>query len=351
MKVVITGAAGYVGSALTVLLAMKGHHVVAVDNDKRRLHCLAAFPFPRDNVEFHSCSLEELIRRLELLSDGHAVVHLAGISSDSAAEQAPELTRRVNVDLAVELAQAAKSVGTTKFLLASTIAIYQVPVGHRLEHEIFREDDQPPLGTPIGVYAQSKLAAEQALTSLSNADFTVIMLRKGSLYGYSPIMRWDLVINRMTLNAWKRQSVLLHDLGAVWRPIAHVEDAASAYLHLVELPPWRTNGLAFNLLERNARLSEVCLETDDVLRHMLGRGIELRHGTSPLTQRTGRVSGESLRRAGWRPRRFLREGLAELLRKLETRDIDLPEVLAQETQVEQPSGLYQMINQTTQSGD
>jgi nucleoside-diphosphate-sugar epimerase len=325
MKVIVTGAAGYVGSALTALLASRGHYVVGVDNDPRRLASLRRLPAVKAGVELHACDLDELVRAADLLAGAEAIVHLAGISSDGAADRDPQATRRINVDLALDLAQAAREAGTGRFVLASTAAIYQVPADHRLEHDLFHENDQPPLGDPVGPYSRSKLDAERALTPLSNDRFSVIVLRKGSLYGYSAIMRWDLVINRMALNAWLGQPLVLHDLGAVWRPIAHVQDAARAYAHLLELPTWSTNGLAFNLVDRNARLSEVCLEVDDVLRAETGRSLVFQHGTSPRPQRTGRVSGESLRRVGWRPTHSLRDGVTELLRRLEARQVEVPE--------------------------
>jgi nucleoside-diphosphate-sugar epimerase len=325
MKVVVTGAAGYVGSALAALLASRGHYVIGVDNDARRLASLRRMPALRTAVELHVCGLDELVRTADLLAGADALVHLAGMSSDAAADRDVQATHRINVDLAKDLALASRETGIMRFVLASTAAIYQVPVNHRLEHEIFYETDEPPLGEPVGSYSRSKLDAERALAPLSNERFTVVVLRKGSLYGYSATMRWDLVINRMALNAWLGQPLVLHDLGAVWRPIAHVQDAARAYVHLLELPSWSTNGLAFNLVERNARLSEVCLEVDDVLRSETHRSIVFQHGTSPRPQRTGRVSGESLRRVGWRPLHSLRSGVTDLLRRLESRQVELPE--------------------------
>lgn len=336
MTVVVTGAAGYVGSVVTALLASCGQRVVAVDNDERRLQNLMTHVPPIAGVEFYAYTLERLARSPDLLSEADAIVHLAGISSDAAAERDPELTRHVNVDLAASLAQAARAAGVGKFLLASTAAVCQVPVGHSLEHEMIHEHDCP-LDQPVGVYARSKLAAEYVLTRLSGPRFTVIVLRKGSLYGYSPTMRWDLIINQMALNGWLGKPLVLHDFGAVWRPIAHVRDAARAYLHLLELPPASLNGPAanngavangaptFNVVERNARLSEVCLEVDGVLRRELGRGIDLRHGSSPLPQRTGRMNGESLRSIGWRPERSLHEGVTELVRRLDAREMTVPE--------------------------
>ncbi len=335
MTVVVTGAGGYVGSAVTLLLASCGQRVIAVDNDERRLQSLTAHMPTTAPVEFYTSTLDRLALSRDLLSQADAIVHLAGVSSDAAAERDPELTQHVNVNLAASLGQAARTAGVERFVLASTAAICQVPVGHSLEHEMIREYTSP-LGRPMGVYAQSKLDAEHALISLRNRRFVVIALRKGSLYGYSPTMRWDLIINQVALNGWLGKPLTLHEFGAVWRPIAHVQDAARAYLHLLDLPAATLYGLAanngaaagapiFNLVERNARLSELCLEVDAVLRREVGRGIDLHHGSSTMPQRTGRISGESLRAIGWRPERSLHEGVAELVARLDAREIPFPE--------------------------
>ena len=325
MRILVTGGAGYVGSAVSIMLAGMGHEVLAVDIDPLRTSQMCARASGENPApQWVRLSLDELIEQRGLLSGMNAVVHLAGIASDTAAERDPALTHHINVELTLELARASRDAGVRRFLMASTVAINQVPIGHALEHDLFREDDQPPLGEPPGTYARSKLAAEQALFQLSDADFSISVLRKGSLYGSAPVMRWDLMVNRAVLAAWKGEPVVLYDLGAVWRPIVHVHDAARAYAHLLTLPPWASNGLAFNLVERNARLSEILLEADAILSSASGRRIDLRHGTSQFPQRTGRASGEALRRTGWRPVLNLRKGVEDLLRRLQGEASALP---------------------------
>ncbi|MDQ7851201.1 MAG: SDR family oxidoreductase, partial [Armatimonadota bacterium] len=226
MKILVTGAAGYVGSVLTPLLASHGHEVVAIDCNEDRLRRLeAALPFG-SHVELYPYSLDDLARKPALFKGVEGVVHLAGVSGDAAAETDPAQTWHVNVESAFAVGRAAKKAGVRRFLFASTAAIYQVPTGHRLQHAILEEDDQPPAESSLGVYARSKLAAERALAELADASFLVILVRKGSLYGYSPVMRWDLALNRVVLDAWRGSSFVLHDHGIVWRPIAHVFDAA-----------------------------------------------------------------------------------------------------------------------------
>lgn len=332
MIIIVTGAAGYVGSALTNLLLSRGHRVVAIDNDPHRMRQLS-MQLRGSSAEFRRTSLDELSENVALLASADALVHLAGISSDAAAERDADLTWRVNVNSAVALARAAKAAGVPRFLLASTLAISQVPVGSHLESALLDGDKPSGVTRPIGIYAQSKLAAEQAIKRLSDRTFEVTVLRKGSLYGCSLVMRWDLVINKIALAAWSGHPFLLHDRGAVWRPIAHVHDAARAYLHLLRLPRGVGSQTVFDLVERNVLLSDVCLEIDAVARLELGRGIIFHHGTSPHPQRTGRVSGDSLVQIGWSPRRSLRDGIQELLRRLAGWQTRRPDETAHEGQI------------------
>lgn len=317
MKILVTGGAGYVGSTLSMGLSEAGHEVLAVDVDPSRIaHMRARTRNKEGSPLWLRLSLDDLLAHRALLGGVDAVVHLAGIASDSLAERDPEATHRVNVDLTVAVARACREAGVKRFLFASTVAIYQVPQGHAREHDLFHEDDLPPLSEPMGVYARSKLAAEQALLQMSDVDFSISVLRKGSLFGSAPVMRWDLVINRTVLAAWRGGPIVLHDLGSVWRPIAHVHDAARAYAHLLTMPTWTSNGRVFNVVEKNARMSEIFLEVHAVLSSVLGRAVDLRHGTSQFPQRSGRASGEVLRQTGWRPTLGLDKGVEDLLQQL-----------------------------------
>jgi nucleoside-diphosphate-sugar epimerase len=325
VRILVTGAAGYVGSTLTPLLASHGHEVVAIDCDEDRLRRLEAALQSGSHVELHAHTLDDLANKPALFAGVEGVVHLAGISSDAAAELDPELTWHVNVESTAAIGRAAKMAGARRFLFASTAAIYQVPVGRRREHSFLETGHQAAAELLLGVYARSKLAAERQLAELADANFLVVLVRKGSLYGYSPVMRWDLVINRLVLHAWLGRPFLLHDRGVVWRPIAHVYDAARAYLHLLGISPSQLDGGMFSVAERNVRLVDICQEIDTIARQELGRGLILRHGRSPFPQRTGRVSGEEMKRLGWCPNRSLGEGVSELLERLGKWEVGLPE--------------------------
>ncbi len=103
-------------------------------------------------------------------------------------------------------------------------------------------------------YGISKLQGEQAATQLADDDFSVIALRKGTVSGYSPRMRFDLIINTMFRNA-VRENVITVNNPSIWRPILSIEDAATAYIRAVEAN-YKLSGI-FNVASGNYTVGEV----------------------------------------------------------------------------------------------
>jgi nucleoside-diphosphate-sugar epimerase len=103
-------------------------------------------------------------------------------------------------------------------------------------------------------YGVSKLQGEQAVTQLSDADFSVISLRKGTISGYSPRMRLDLVVNSMFRNAVRDREITVNN-PTIWRPILSIEDAATAYIRAIEASP-KICGV-FNVASGNYTVGEI----------------------------------------------------------------------------------------------
>lgn len=189
MKIVCTGGAGYIGCVLSKLLIANGHEVVVLDAG------LFGFDGLPPHVEVVPWSMEGDPPRRQL-EGVDAIVHLGGISNDPTAEFSPERTWAVNVDGTKRLVDAAREVGVPRVVLASSASVYD------------RHQDVPTLFTeaspvePVATYSRSKVAGESLLLNSGIPCATV--LRKGTVFGWSPRIRWDLVVHTMVRDAlWK----------------------------------------------------------------------------------------------------------------------------------------------------
>ena len=158
----------------------------------------------RDRLEI----VEGDIRALPpgLLDGVYAIINLAGLSTERAA---------------VGLVKLAKEKGIKRFVQASSGSIYDVGAGHP-EKDIVYTEDSPV--APFRIYSITKREAEKEILGMADETFTPVVLRKGSVYGYSPRMRFDLVV----LSALQTGRLLLHNGGEMWRPLLSVQDAAAA---------------------------------------------------------------------------------------------------------------------------
>ncbi len=227
MQVLVTGGAGYVGTVLAQELLERGHHVRCLDN----LSCGRNLIRPRlqgRRIELWAGSVEDRALVRSALQGCDAVVHLAGLANDRSCERDPELARRVNVRAAAELTALARAAGCSRLINASSCSVYGCTDG-----EAMGEDDDPK---PLSLYGRLKLQAEAAIDVAAGTDLAVAHLRQATLFGPSPCMRWDLVVNAMTRDACLRGRVRVLGGGMQWRPFLHVWDAANAFAYALEAP-------------------------------------------------------------------------------------------------------------------
>jgi nucleoside-diphosphate-sugar epimerase len=238
VKVLVTGGAGFIGSVLIPMLLDDGHSVRVVDlgyfgldhvDDRAEL-------FPGDILDFDR----------KWLVGVDAVIHLAGLSNDPMAWFSPRLNYMLNAAGTGIVAQATKAAGISRLIFASTCSVY----GTDDQEEV--GEDRP--ANPPYPYAISKLMAERALLCLADDEFRPIIFRKGTVVGWSPRMRFDLVTNAMVKSAVTQHAIAIHN-PELWRPLIDVEDVARAYLAALEAE--RSVGGVFNISTSNYRLLEL----------------------------------------------------------------------------------------------
>ena len=232
----VTGAGGYIGTQLVRDLVNAGHEVTAVDR----------FFFGKEPLsEFIGNKLVTIkqkdIRDLDQNDfKGHdAVCDLACLSNDPAGEIDPQLTYQINRDGRIHVAKTAKQGGVQKYIISSSCSVYG-------------KGDEPQLSetsktNPISVYAKSTLEAEQQNLSIADSNFSVTALRNATVFGLSSRMRFDLVINLMTLTAFQKGRIIVMGGGLQWRPLVHVSDVSKAFISVISSKSEAANQEIFNV--------------------------------------------------------------------------------------------------------
>jgi nucleoside-diphosphate-sugar epimerase len=200
-----------------------------------------------------------------------------------------------------------------RYILASSCSIYDCGTADERTDVV---QDETSVVMPRAPYSLSKHAAEQAILAMADDGFCPVALRKGTVYGYSPRMRYDLVVNTFVRDALARGRLTLHHGGEMWRPLVDVRDAAQAYVALIEADDARVRGQIFNLCYQNLRISELALRVREALRG-LGIEVDIRPDYHHGSVRNYRVSGEKIGRVlDFRPKISIDESVADMVQRL-----------------------------------
>lgn len=257
LRILVAGGAGFVGSRLVPHLASHGHKVTVVD-ELWFGNNLPAHP----GVEVKNGDLINL--KKEELKGFDQVIFLGGLSNDPMAEYSPRMNFISNSAGPAHLAYYAKRAGVRRFIYASSCSVYG-DTGNRLGSE----ETRPTCTFPYGV---SKLQGEVAVMQMASPDFSVISLRSGTTNGWSPRLRFDLLINALYMSGHSTGSLTVSN-PAIWRPILAMSDSIEAYRKAVEAP--QTLSGVFNVCSENVTLGEAAERVRQYFRARHGREVAI----------------------------------------------------------------------------
>jgi nucleoside-diphosphate-sugar epimerase/CBS domain-containing protein len=302
-RVLVVGGAGFLGSVLTQKLLGRGFRVRVLDNflyGRRSLEPLAG----DENLEIVEGDLRNIHTCVSSLAETDAVVLLAAIVGDPASKVRPTETIETNVLAAQALASACKLHHINRFLYASTCSVYGLGVNLL--------DEEAPLN-PVSLYARTKIESEKIILAMGDEYFSPTILRMGTLYGYSPRMRFDLVVNTMSMRSFVDGRIQVFG-GRQWRPLLGVEDAAEVYVRCLEANLQSVGNQVFNVGsdDQNYQIDDVA----GIIGTSLG-GIPISRDNSNLDARDYRVSFSKLDRIlGFKPQQNIGEAAWTIFEKL-----------------------------------
>ena len=315
MRVLLTGHEGYIGSVMTGALLEAGHDVVGLDS---LLFSGCDFGVYETPVPTLACDLRDVTPAD--LEGFEAVIHLAAISNDPLGDLNPQCTYDINHLASVALARAAKQAGVERFLYSSSCSVY----GAASPDDVL---DEKASFSPVTPYAESKVLVERDLPALEDGYFAPTFMRNATVYGASPRLRGDLVVNNLAGWAFCTGRVLLKSDGTPWRPLIHVEDVCAAFLAVLDAPREHVAGEAFNVGApgENYRMSDVAAIVE---REIPNSRIDFAEGAGP-DPRCYRVDFSKIERMlpDFKPCWNVERGVAQLRESferegLETNDLE-----------------------------
>jgi nucleoside-diphosphate-sugar epimerase len=303
MKVLVTGAAGYVGCVLVPKLLAAGHSVVAYDI----MYYGADGLKPQPGLQVVSADLRETPAFARAVKGCEAVIHLACISNDPSFELDPALGKSINFDCFEPMVLASQAAGVKRFIYASSSSVYGVSESPSV-------DETHPL-KPLTDYSKFKAMCEDVLARLKKPGFATCVIRPATVCGYSPRTRLDLAVNILTNLAVNKRRITVFG-GSQKRPNIHIDDISDLYVRLLALPAAKIDGGVWNAGYQNHTVADLARLVKEVVETEFPEKAPIEIVTSPTDDlRSYHVSSEKITRdLGFAPKRTVEDAVRDLCR-------------------------------------
>ena len=297
-KVLITGGAGYLGSTLTEHLLNKNFKVTVLDNLMYKQLSLLHL-FKKENFKFILGDVRDKENLQKLVKDHDIIIPLAAIVGMPSCKKNPDLATDVNYKQILDIIEVLTK--EQKLILPNTNSQYGSSDDIITENSPFK---------PLSHYARTKCDAEKVLLKSKNG----IALRLATVFGTSPRMRMDLLVNDFVFKSINDGYLVLFESNFK-RNYIHVQDIAETFEFMIENYE-KCNGQAFNVGLSSANLSKLDL-AEKIKKHIPNLVIKEDNFKKDFDKRNYIVSNEKLESFGWKPKYDLDYGIQQLISSYE----------------------------------
>ena len=256
-KILVTGGAGYVGSALVPRMVREGYAVNVLD-----LYLYGDDVLSEVRGAPGLTEIKGDIRDRNLLARAakgcDMVIHLACISNDPSYDLDPALGKSINYDAFLDLVDISKKAGVKRFVYASSSSVYGI------KEDLDVTEDLPL--DPLTDYSKYKAMCEEVLLSAGSERFVPLIFRPSTVCGYAPRLRLDVVVNILTNHAFHNRKIKVFG-GEQLRPNLHITDMVDAYMQALM---WADTDI-FNKIYNVGYMNHTVLELGEMVRSTVGK--------------------------------------------------------------------------------
>lgn len=309
MKILLTGSEGYIGTVLEKVLLDVGFDVYGLDTGFYRHGWFYGEGTnkltPIFKMDVRNISIDDL-RFFD------TVIHLAELSNDPLGEINSEITFNINHEGTVNLAKKSKEAGVKRFIYFSSCSVYG-------SSDNFSDEKSPV--NPLTTYAKCKVLNETALSKMADENFSPVYFRNSTVYGISPRMRFDLVVNKLSALAWAINKIKTQSNGKSWRPFVHILDVCDAVVCALEAPVELIHNQIFNVGDTGSNY-QIC-EIAEII-SSISPGCKMSLNKNISDRRNYKVNFDKISSflPGFKCKRNVEMGVKELLNIFKLIDMD-----------------------------
>lgn len=297
--VLVTGGAGYVGSALVPALLSKGYRVKVLDLYIYGEHVLDFVGTDR-RLEQIKGDIRDRALLERVTRDCDAVIHLACISNDPSFELDLTLGKSINYEAFIDLVKVSKASGVRRFIYASSSSVYGVKNVPNVTEDLSLE--------PLTDYSKYKALCEDVLLKERAPGFTTLIIRPATVCGYAPRLRLDLSVNILTHHAVSQREIKVFG-GEQMRPNIHIQDMVALYVQSLAWSETAIDGRTYNVGYQNRKVREIA----EIVKGVVGEDVRI--VTTPSDDhRSYHVSSDKIRRElGFAARHTIEDAVRDLV--------------------------------------